>query len=134
MMSSESKGNGFFSFPKDDLNTAYQTILEFIQHTTCGHGERPWRAIGVFFAWVGSFGILYRFIPKLIIDNGLGKDSGLCFDQTLYFSIVSATTLGFGEITPDSLVLQRLVCIEVIGAIILTAVFIATLTRKFIGR
>lgn len=124
----------FFNWQEDDLRDVYRATFEFMQHITCGHGERPWRAIGVLFGWVILFGVLYSFIPELKFNNTVGTDFGPRFDQSLYFSIVSATTLGFGEITPDSLRLQRLVCVEVIGAVMLTAIFLASLTRKLIGR
>jgi len=112
----------------------YFACIEFIQHTVCGHGEKSLRAAGALGAWIVLFGILYTIFPSHCIGN---EEVDLNIYQGLYYSIVSATTLGFGDITPSTSGISnasRLVCIEVIGAVILTATLLASLTRKFIGR
>lgn len=69
------------------------------------------RTVGCHIVWISfAFGIVYALIGPNYFD--LPKDY-TCF-SFFYYSIVTFTTLGFGDITPTTLCTELLVMIEVI--------------------
>lgn len=83
-----------------------------------------------FFGLIPLFAIIYSCIP---IDcwndsqNGLPPKSFLDF---MYFSIVSITTLGFGDIYPTTMLSKILVAAESIGGIIFIGLFLNSLSSE----
>ncbi|MFC2140819.1 potassium channel family protein [Acidobacteriota bacterium] len=99
----------------------------------CGRkrGYKRW------FLWsVGTaviFGVIYAVLGKLF-PNSFDIPAGSTLISYFYFSIVTFTTLGFGDITPLEWYTQVLVTIEVILGYVILGVLIGmlvnTLTRK----
>jgi hypothetical protein len=87
------------------------------------YGLRTWRIIVTFFGLVIVFGVVYWLWPSFVMVNGqLGDIRG--FWHALYFSVVTMTTLGFGDIAanPDSWAGQTLLILQVIlGYVLLGA-------------
>lgn len=120
----------------DALRDIYRVSNEFAQHVLCGYGERPARAVAAYGAWVLLFGVIYwcngtEFAVDRCTNFG---NSDFGFGKAVYISVVTATTLGYGDISPDSIGMAQLVSLEVVGALLLMAILLASLTRKFIGR
>ena len=65
---------------------------------------------------------------------GIGKGAGiLAFSEALYFSIVTFTTLGYGDIAPtNNPVGQALVALEVVMGVIGIAYFTALMMRRLL--
>jgi len=87
------------------------------------YGRSTWRIIAWFFGLAFVFALLYRLFPDLVVvyDN-VGDIRG--FWHALYFSVVTMTTLGFGDIAadPDSWAGQTLLMAQVIlGYVLLGA-------------
>lgn len=134
----------------DALSDIWNALLEFVQHTTCGHGERPIRTLVALCIWIAIFGCFYSTMDlsynskkldrvltasdKKHSSTDIFQNKWSALEKGMYFSLISATTVGFGDITPATRRQGRLVCIEIIGTIMLTGIFLASLTRRFIGR
>jgi len=117
---------------RDAVLDICRAMAEFSQHTLCGHGECPHRAMIGVGIWVALFGAIFSIQPECLSYNNGAEEIGSSLLRGFYYSVVSATTLGFGDIAPGTPHIARLVCIEVLGAIVMTGVFIASLTRRFI--
>jgi len=87
------------------------------------YGLRSWRIIVTFFGLAIAFGVVYWLWPSCVMVNGeVGDIRG--FFHALYFSVVTMTTLGFGDIAanPDSWAGQTLLMFQVIlGYVLLGA-------------
>jgi uncharacterized protein YjbI with pentapeptide repeats len=85
-------------------------------------------SISRYFIWVIGiilfFAVAYAFIPGTITKTG--------FVNAFYFSIVTFTTLGYGDITPASLLGQILVIIEVCLGYIMGGLFVTILARRLL--
>ncbi len=118
----------------------------------CGYGERPVR---VFFAWlvlifVSSLfffflGISTSVEEELIIDgnvipilhsetiqfdsNGTWKTNFSIYGKCIYFSVITMTTTGYGDITPSEAT-RPLAAIEAFVGAFLMAVFVLVFSRK----
>ncbi|MFH1881317.1 MAG: pentapeptide repeat-containing protein [Planctomycetota bacterium] len=87
------------------------------------YGLRTWRVIATFFGLSIAFAVVYWLCPTFVMVNQVvGDIRG--FWHALYFSVVTMTTLGFGDIAanPDSWVGQTLLMLQVIlGYVLLGA-------------
>jgi hypothetical protein len=103
------------------------SILDFLLHIFCGHGEKPWRAV----SWILVYIILFSFFFKCfdLIEFTDPEKTG-CFGQSLYFSVVTITTLGYGDIVPRDWRGEVFIVIEVIGGLLMFGLLIATIFRK----
>jgi len=94
-----------------------------------GYGERPWHPLGVallvILLWTG----LFAGLGAIEIEGS--KSSGVSFFDGLYFSVVTFTTLGYGDFSPKPEYRLLAGAEAVIGAALM-AVFIVCLTRKYI--
>jgi len=92
-----------------------------------GHGERPNRAF--------SSGIVLIFLSALFYMHGNLTNGAVIFKpnffQALYFSVITFTTVGYGDFTPVGI--TKLVAMtEVLSGIFIVPVFIVGLSRKFL--
>ena len=107
---------------------------------TCGYGERPTYALITSLEIVLIFAIIYMFtgisIGDRLINYNLTSFSILekklilvDFLESLYFSLVTFTTVGYGDIIPigTSIILSS---IEMILGVTLVGIWTATLARK----
>jgi hypothetical protein len=78
------------------------------------------------FIWSIFYTILLEFSPDAL--NGI--DAGLWYDNyplTTYFSFVTLTTLGYGDISPSTPIAQVIVILEAITGMFYLAVIVASL-------
>ena len=87
------------------------------------YGLSTWRIILTFFSLAFVFAVIYWLWPRFVLVNGIvGDIKG--FVHALYFSVVTMTTLGFGDIAanPDIWKGQVLLMVQVIlGYVLLGA-------------
>jgi Ion channel len=135
----------------------YHKTAAFFHYVTSLYGRSTLRVIfWLFFIWI-SFGYVYtgflendslsktEFCPYTICEETIANEStsesvGISGKLTecrswlvpYYFSMVTMTTLGFGDITPslDNTALLFLICIQVLSGYIILALLIST----FIGK
>ncbi len=120
---------GFLSLEKRKnlLKYTYLWLTYVLFNLIWGYGERPFRAVLTAFAII--------FISTLFYLPGNFTDGQTIFKtnlgQALYFSIITFTTVGYGDITP--LGLNRLVAgLEAILGIITVPLFIVGLSRRYL--
>jgi hypothetical protein len=74
------------------------------------YGRNMLRVAAISFGLAGIYGAIYRIFPN-ILD---WKDSANSWFTPYYFSIVTYTTLGFGDVRPATLIGEIIVSSEVI--------------------
>jgi hypothetical protein len=96
------------------IKDVFKSFLNLLFFWFCGHGERPLRALLISIFVILLFSGLYC-IPNLILYSSLspGVDYSFGLFQGFYFSIVTFTTLGFGDFVPKNSIGQTFVVIEV---------------------
>lgn len=62
---------------------------------TCGYGEKPRRTAALFFVVIFGFACIYTACDMNVPDGDSNN-----FLTCLYFSVVTFTSLGYGEVTP----------------------------------
>ncbi len=99
----------------------------------CGYGEKPQRIIFSSFFIILIYAILF-YLLKSIIPTA-SNTSILNFGDYIYYSIVTFTTLGYGEIIPKASTSYRLLAVSeaFLGAFMM-GLFIFTLARKYSAR
>lgn len=109
--------------------TRYGTLLWHLWGITSKHGRSFFRWLAVSFLLSLLFGTLYQFVPLAL---RVGNVSPVL--AKYYFSVVTFTTLGFGDVTPASDLAAVLVMIEVVCGYLMLGVLISILADKFARR
>ncbi len=124
-----------WSFWKSWLTYAFKHPLYFLWWSTArfGVGIRRWVATSVFIAVF--FGAVFRCCPTMFVKTSYWIDGCWQWENWFapyYFSIVTFTTLGFGDITPATFCGMIWVTLEVILGYIMLGGLIAIFAKKFI--
>lgn len=102
--------------------------LAFLKLTSrYGHSFLRWGATGLVFALFCA--VLYYFID-LNVSPAFRTSPGLLAGDYIYFSIVTFTTLGFGDITPQFWASRLVSGVEVFAGFILLGMFIHLLQKR----
>ncbi len=108
----------------NNLEETQPRLAAFLR-ISCDYG----RSFKRFFIWVSIviflFAVLYYFIPNTLSE----KES---FLTSLYFSFVTFTTLGFGDIIPISSFAKLLVITEVFIGYLMLGLLIAILSKRVV--
>ncbi len=121
---------------KNKKEGSFSRFTSYLLRMTCGYGYKPLRTIITsFLIWL-IFSILYwvchiHDIGSLSVFNNQTNISNIdSFGYSLYFSIITFTTTGFGDITPTGI--SRLLSgIESIMGILILSLFIFALTKRY---
>lgn len=89
-----------------------------------GYGERPSRVFLISLSSILIFAFLYCFLP------GASPDTFHSFGNSLYFSMVTFTTLGYGDISQHAPALKILCGLEAIFGMTFWGILIAGFTSK----
>lgn len=112
----------------------YERWFEYILlDGLCGYGERPLRAIRTGLGVVFGLAFLYWRVGHIFPSPELFNEPNhtLTFWDALYFSVVTFTTLGFGDWCPDpSHWIRYVVAAEAFIGAFLMALFIVTFARR----
>ncbi|MBV9887583.1 MAG: pentapeptide repeat-containing protein [Acidobacteria bacterium] len=104
------------------------TVLEWLRslvlRTVIGYGEKPARVM-----WLGGLGIL----GYALIYQQTGAIHDRSFISCLYFSAVTFTTIGYGDLAPHG-VFRLVAASEGLFGILLCGLFLFCLGRKSVGR
>lgn len=101
----------------------------------CGYGEKPSRVILSSAALVLIYGIAYSALDILSVPQAYVEKGGFVFWDYIYFSIVTFTTVGFGDLTTKVVPLfQMLVGSEAFIGAFMMGLFVFTLARKYAAR
>ncbi|MFK5984475.1 MAG: ion channel [Pseudomonadota bacterium] len=107
----ETSGNFFykemvvrrFLLPKYSLNRTISWLVDIF----CGYGEKPLNVVIISISFIAVCAIFYFFLGiesatgllKLNLDACF-KENMLMFFESLYFSVITFTTLGYGDLVP----------------------------------
>lgn len=102
----------------------------------CGYGEAPMRVIGFSLALIFICAILYMFtglsysdeVHIFNLDNGLKANLVLLFN-CIYYSVVTFTTLGYGDFTPIGLS-RAIAAIEAFTGSFTIALYVVVFVKK----
>jgi hypothetical protein len=100
-----------------------KAILYLVWRVTSGYGESLTKWIWSCSFVIGLFSILYYLTRSISPIAG-------SFDY-VYFSIVTFTTLGFGDIVPSGLVGKLLSCLEVAAGISMFGILLSFMGNRF---
>ena len=114
-----------------------------VLHQTCGYGERLWRVVYVSAVAVALWGLMYATVSKGTTEStGLAAQdaSGLLWllspegiitlGENMYFSMVTFTTLGYGDIQPVGTTARTLAGLEAFFGALLVALVVFVLGRR----
>lgn len=104
-------------------------FLNTFGRITWGYGERPFRTLGVAAVIIVGTAVIYTFAgPRILVD---GAARSVSFVEALYLSVITFTTVGFGDYLP--LGWTRIVAAhEALAGIFLSPLFLVGLTRRFL--
>lgn len=92
---------------------------------TCGYGERPVRTASLFFVIIFSFALAYLQCD-VKAPEGPVQDLG----TALYFSTITFTSLGYGDILPVSNVARLLTSCEALLGVFMISLFVFVFCRR----
>jgi hypothetical protein len=121
-----------YQLPMYSLRRLFSKVVDLF----CGYGEAPLRVVGFSILLILLCAILYFFTginysgEQLQFYSGMGIADGLrLFFSCLYYSVVTFTTLGYGDITP--LGLSRLIAaVEAFTGSFTIALFVVVFVKK----
>jgi len=110
---------------------AVRLLPEFIfGRMLFGYGERPARVLGASALIILFCAILYTPAHRLVYHDG--TPTGVSFFRGLYFSTITFTTLGYGDLYPATEGFIRAVAmIEAVAGGCLMALFVVCLAKRF---
>ncbi len=126
-------------WPITEVIPAILKMLSFLLWSTIDYGRSYWRVAG----WALVIALVFGIIFCIDQDNGWGLidyyPSDECPPPTtvvtpFYFSVVTLTTLGFGDIRPENWVGQIIVALEVICGYTVLGLFIAVFGKSVARR
>jgi len=93
-------------------------------------------SICIYLLLVICWAITYEFLQLLTPGSFNGLDQaiqGSQFDEFVYFSLVTITTLGYGDITPGNLVAGFFAGMEALVGVFYIAILVASLVGDFMA-
>jgi hypothetical protein len=94
-------------------------------------------SVCIYLLLIVSWALIYEFLELTAPGSfvGLPSETGLSrFDEFTYFSIVTITTLGYGDISPVKPVSGAVAGIEAIAGVFYIAILVASLVGDFMSR
>jgi ion channel/pentapeptide repeat protein len=103
----------------------------------CGYGERPSRVVAFTLVVIGVFSLLFFYSGIQSAGQIIAFDSSLTVSEnfkyylnSLYFSVVTYTTLGYGDIAPTLGVSRFLAAFEALIGGFTLALFVVVFVKK----
>jgi uncharacterized protein YjbI with pentapeptide repeats len=118
-------GRAILAFPK--------WFIFLLLSALCGYGESPKRAFGSAVVIVFCFAyFFYKLKMVVYASNGSIASS---FLKNLYFSIITFTTIGYGDLRPQDIPPAQIIAsLEGFIGVFMIALFVWTLARRYSGR
>ncbi len=92
---------------------------------TCGYGERPVRTVSLFFVIIATFALAYMQCDVRAPDGPV-RDLG----TALYFSTITFTSAGYGDVLPVSDVARALAGSEALIGVFMISLFVFVFCRR----
>jgi hypothetical protein len=110
------------------LSSIPQKYMRFLYHLYGGL-LKPYRIVLLMLLSIMVFSIIFYFSEANFIINSV--EQPLSFTEALYFSGISFTTIGYGDISPIGFI-RYIAIMEGLIGVILSGAFLVSLTRKYI--
>jgi ion channel/pentapeptide repeat protein len=118
------------------LFSLHRLISKFVD-LFCGYGERPSRVVAFTLAVIGVFSLLFFYSGIQSAGQTIAFDSSLTVSEnfkyylsSLYFSVVTYTTLGYGDISPTLGFSRFLAAFEALIGGFTLALFVVVFVKK----
>lgn len=125
-------------------NSYLSAMIAEVSRLFTGYGNRPWRVILTSVTLILLAGLIYPVVgglhrtaarpdvlrPITDISQVTFSDSGISLLNSIYFSIVTFTTLGYGNFEPNTVVGRYVAGAEALIGTVLLALLVAVLTRS----
>lgn len=110
-----------------------------VMYFSCGYGERPWRVLGWVAVVVSVFAFVHGWLgitdtQEHVTISGIHTPSLAGVGDwltALYFSIVTFTTLGFGDLRAAHGAGRGFAAVEALLGFVLLSLFLVCIVRKF---
>lgn len=96
-------------------------MVDLVNFCIWGFGERPSRTLLISFISIFLYSLIYLFSPETTTKN---------YSDSLYFSMVTFTTLGYGDISQHDSLLRLISALESLTGLILMGLFLAGYASK----
>ena len=106
----------------------FQKVPLFMYKYLATYGESPWRVVFWSFLLILVCAIIYSFSG---IYSSVTEDVTYSFATSVYYSIVTFTTLGYGDYSPASSLTKTVSSIQALSGLLLTSLFLVTVVRKY---
>ena len=114
-------------------NRSWHYIPSLFMDISCGYGEKPHRIVISALLTILGFALLFWSFGG--IESSVNPAGTLIWSDYLYYSAVTFTTVGYGDLIPKASSLFRLMAAtEAFLGVFLTGLFIFTLARKYSAR
>lgn len=114
-------------------NRSWHYIPSLFMGMSCGYGEKPYRIVISALLVISGFALLFWALAG--IESPAYPERALTWIDHLYYSAITFTTVGYGDIIPKASSLFRfLATIEAFLGVFLTGLFIFTLGRRYSAR
>jgi hypothetical protein len=109
------------------------TIREYLKGKTrhwvydfvTGYGLRPLRVVRLLFIVVGIFSTLNFLLDSLVF----GENSNLSVVDSIYFTVVTITTLGFGDIVPLTTMGKVFITFQALFGFVVISLFLSAIVN-----
>ncbi len=94
-------------------------------------------SVCIYLLLVCFWAIIYQYLELFSPGSFIGLSEigvGARFDEFFYFSLVTITTLGYGDISPTNLVVAVLAGLEALVGVFYIAILVASLVGDFMSR
>jgi hypothetical protein len=116
-----------------DKRLRWMLLKDRFSHLFWGFGVRFWALLrGVLCVLLLTAIINYGAIQRGVLE--LNSEDAASFADSVYFTIVTLTTLGYGDISPINDFGRLLVCFEVLLGIVMFGLFVAAVSSRLIRR
>jgi hypothetical protein len=105
------------------LERAWLTLLWVL----CGYGEKPMRSVAAFFVTIFGFAVGFYFCDLRGPEGPIRYD----YFKSLYFSVVTFTSLGYGDVTPRGFA-RFLAGSEALLGVFLISLFVFVFCRRMV--
>lgn len=106
-------------------------VISYLIDLTTGYGTSWVRVLGSWVIVISGFWGGYSFFDSLQYTASQNISNGVSVIEKLYFSIITFTTLGYGDLVPKGTIWKLVSGSESIIGGILMATFVLVLGRKF---
>ena len=119
-------------------------FFDLLSKYTIGYGERPWRLLITTLIIISIFALFYMFCG---VKNSSGELIGINFNKSKnysliyilnsyidlwYFSTVTFTTLGYGDLTTSTVLGKFLVCLEAFSGVTIGSTWASLVIKRMI--